>query len=67
MVAAEMGNYLVHSPGGEVRVRAIIVDEIKDAARSGDRMRAIVLKLVLKRYLGEHPAAERREQLRPGS
>jgi hypothetical protein len=67
MVAAEMGNYLVHSPSGEIRVRAIIVDEIKDAARSGNRTRAIVLKLVLKHYLGEHPVAERRQQSRPGS
>jgi len=66
MVAAEMGNYLVHSPSGEIRVRAIIVDDIKEAESSGDRTRVIVLKLILKRYLGEHPVAERRQQTRPG-
>jgi hypothetical protein len=66
MAAAEMGNYLVHTPSGEIRVRAIIVDDIKDAERSGDRTRVIVLKLILKRYLGEHPVAERRHQARPG-
>ena len=66
MVAAEMGNYLVHSPSGEIRVRAIIVDDIKESERSGDRTRVIVLKLILKRYLGEHPVAERRQQKRPG-
>ena len=66
MVAAEMGNYLVHSPSGEIRVRAIIVDDIKEAEDSGDRTRVIVLKLILKRYLGEHPVAERRQQTRPG-
>ncbi len=67
MVAAEMGNYLVQSPSGEIRVRAIIVDDIKEAADSGDRTRVIVLKLILKRYLGEHPVAERRQQTRPSS
>jgi hypothetical protein len=66
MVAAEMGNYLVHSASGEIRVRAIIVDDIKEAERSGGRTRVIVLKLILKRYLGEHPVAERRQQKRPG-
>jgi len=66
MVAAEMGNYLVHSSSGEIRVRAIIVDDIKESERSGDRTRVIVLKLILKRYLGEHPVAERRQQKRPG-
>jgi len=66
MVAAEMGNYLVHSPSGEIRVRAIIVDDIKESECSGDRARVIVLKLILKRYLGEHPLAERRQQKRPG-
>jgi hypothetical protein len=66
MAAAEMGNYLMHSPSGEIRVRAIIVDDIKEAERSGDRTRAIVLKLILKRYLGEHSVAERRQQTRPG-
>ncbi len=65
MAAAEMGNYLVHSPSGEMRVRAIIVDDIKEAERSGDGTRVIVLKLILKRYLGEHPVAERRQQRRP--
>lgn len=67
IVAAEMGNYLVHSPSGEIRVRAIIVDDIEEAGRCGNRMRVIVLKLILKRYLGEHPVAERRQQTRPGS
>jgi hypothetical protein len=66
MVAAEMGNYLVHSPSGEIRVRAIIVDDIKEAERGGDRTRVIVLKLILKRYLEEHPVAERRQQTRRG-
>lgn len=60
IVAAEMGNYLVHTPDGEVRVRAIIVDDIREAQRCENRERALALKLILKHYLGEHPVAEQR-------
>jgi hypothetical protein len=60
IVAAEMGNYLVHTPDGEVRVRAIIVDDIREARLCGNSERALALKLILKHYLGEHPVAEQR-------
>lgn len=60
IVAAEMGNYLVHTPDGEVRVRAIIVDDIREARQCGNSGRALALKLILKHYLGEHPVAEQR-------
>lgn len=64
IVAAEMGNYLVHTPDGEVRVRAIIVDDIREAQRCENRERALALKLILKHYLGEHPVAEQRHKPR---
>ena len=64
IVAAEMGNYLVHTPNGEVRVRAIIVDDIREAQRCENRERALALKLILKHYLGEHPVAEQRHKPR---
>lgn len=60
MVAAEMGNYLVQSASGEVRLRAMIVDDIHEAQSRGDVKRLLALKLVCKQYLGEHPSAERR-------
>ncbi len=64
IVAAEMGNYLVHTPDGEVRVRAIIVDDIREAQRCENRERALALKLILRHYLGEHPVAEQRSKPR---
>jgi DNA repair protein RadC len=64
MAAAEMGNYLVQSPTGEVRLRAMIVDDIHDAEARGDTRRVLALKLVCKKYLGEHPTAERRNLAR---
>jgi hypothetical protein len=55
MVALEIGNYLVHSPEGEFRIRRIILDDI-DAARSrGDHQHAARLKLVLKHFCECHP------------
>lgn len=67
MAAAQMGSYLVQTPSGEIRVRAIVVDDIREAQRNGDIDRAIALKLILKRYLGEHPVAEQRSRSRPES
>lgn len=64
IVAAEMGNYLVHTPDGEVRVRAIIVDDIREARQAGNDGRALALKLILKHYLGGHPVAEQRSRPR---
>ncbi|MEX0960523.1 MAG: hypothetical protein WDZ63_14680 [Burkholderiales bacterium] len=60
IAAAEMGNYLVQSPQGEMRLRAIIVDDIQAAEASGDRPRVLALKLVCRNYLELHPGAERR-------
>ncbi len=60
MAAAEMGNYLVQTPDGEMRLRAIIVDDIREAGSRGDQKRVLALKLVCKQYLAQHPSAERR-------
>jgi DNA repair protein RadC len=64
MAAAEMGNYLVQSPTGEVRLRAMIVDDIHEAEARNDTQRVLTLKLVCRQYLGQHPAAERRGHAR---
>lgn len=65
IAAAEMGNYLVQTPSGEMKIRAIIVDDIREARHHGDIKRVITLRMVLKRYLGEHVAAEQRLKPRP--
>lgn len=64
MAAAEMGNYLIQTAGGEMRLRAIIVEDIEQARVRGDCHRALALKLVCKKYLQQHPHAERRTRAR---
>jgi DNA repair protein RadC len=54
MAAVELGNYLIHTPSGERRIKAMIVDDIEDARRSGNAHRVVMLKLCLKRFLESH-------------
>lgn len=64
MAATEMGNYLVQSPNGEMRLRAMIVEDIQSAEGRGDVKRVLALKLVCRQYLSDHPSAERRGKAR---
>jgi hypothetical protein len=58
IAALELGNYLVHTPAGERRIKAMIVEDI-DAARARDDVRhAALLKLVLKHFIDAHAAAQ---------
>lgn len=54
IVAAEMGNYLVRTPEGEVRVARFIHDDIRAAHHRGDVRHAAKLKLVLKHFVETH-------------
>ena len=49
-----MGNYLIHTPTGEKRIKRIILDDIAAARKSGDIKHAATLKLVLRHYCREH-------------
>jgi len=62
MAALEFGNYLVHSGGGEERVKAMIRDHIAAAAASGDRLRVLALKSILRDYILKHPCCEARHR-----
>jgi len=55
IVAAELGNYLIHRPRGEMAIRRMILDDIEDARRGGDIARVAKLKLVLKHFIATHP------------
>jgi len=55
MVAAELGNYLVHDPQGVPLIKRIILDDIQQALEEGDKRRALHLKLVLKHFVETHP------------
>jgi hypothetical protein len=54
IVAVELGNYLVHAPGGVPRINAMIRDDIQAAERRGDRLHVLKLKLVLRHFIQEH-------------
>jgi hypothetical protein len=60
IAAAEMGNYLVRTPEGELRIKSIIRDDIEEARARGDRGRELALRLVLREYVLRHPACDER-------
>ena len=60
MAAIELGNYLVHTPQGEMRIKSIIRDDIAHARACGERMRELGLKLVLRNFVLQHPRCEER-------
>jgi len=64
IVAAELGNYLISSPDGELCIKAMILDDIAQAASAGDRARELALKLVLRRFIVQHPRCEARHLTR---
>lgn len=55
IVAAELGNYLVHSDEGVPMIKRIILDDIEHATRHNQPKRAAHLKLVLKHFVENHP------------
>jgi hypothetical protein len=57
IVAAELGNYLVHTPGGVACIRRYILDDIDAARTRGDFRHAAALKLVLRHFIEEHAEA----------
>jgi hypothetical protein len=55
VVAAELGNYLVHTPTGGRQIKRMILDDIRDADTTGNAARAAELKMVLKHFVETHP------------
>jgi len=64
IAAAELGNYLVRTPGGEMRIKSIIRDDIGEACACGDRRRELALKLMLRNFVLQHPNCEERHRER---
>ena len=64
IAAAELGNYLVRTPQGEMRIKTIIRDDIAEARAKGDRLRELALKLMLRNYVLQHPRCEERHKER---
>jgi hypothetical protein len=55
VAALELGNYLVHMPGGERRIRRMIIDDIEHARHCGNLRRYAELKSVLRHFCEQHP------------
>jgi hypothetical protein len=64
IAAAELGNYLVHTHEGEMRIKAIIRDDIHAARARGDRRHELALKLVLCNFVRQHPGCDERREAR---
>ena len=62
MAAAEFGDYLVHRPDGEMCLKAIICDDIEGARARGDRQHELALKMVLRRFVADHPRCDQRRR-----
>jgi hypothetical protein len=57
IIALELGNYLVHTPEGQPRIRRMILEDIETAEARGDASHSAKLKLVLQRFCARYPAA----------
>jgi len=62
VAAAELANYLLHTPDGEVCIKAMIRDDIAHAVARSDRMRELALKAVLRHFVLQHPRCEERHR-----
>jgi hypothetical protein len=59
ILAAELGDYLAHRPGGPDIIRRMIADHIAEARSRGDLAHALQLSAVLRRFCQSHPELER--------
>lgn len=62
MAAVELGHYLVRTPEGELCIKAMILDDIAQAAAAGERDRELTLKLVLCNFIDQHPRCDNRRR-----
>jgi hypothetical protein len=58
IIAAELGNYLVHSPSGVPMLRRMILEDIARAEAREDYTHALKLRLVLRHFVETHPDFE---------
>lgn len=55
IVAAEMSNYLLHTPGGVAKLKQMIVDDIRHAQETGNSDAMAKYMAVLKHFVEHHP------------
>ena len=57
VAATALADYLMHAPDGPVKVREMIIDDIREAMEHGKRDHARELLVALKHFTKEHPEA----------
>ena len=62
IAAAELANYLVRKPDGELTIKSMIRDDIAQAAVVRDRERELALKALLRNFVLQHPRCEERHR-----
>jgi hypothetical protein len=62
IAAAELGNYLVRTPEGELCIKAMIRDDIAAAAARGDSLRELALKMMVRNFVVQHPRCDERRR-----
>jgi hypothetical protein len=62
IAAAELGNYLVSAPDGQLCIKRMILDDIGLAGTCGNRDRELALKLLLRNFVLQHPRCEERHR-----
>ena len=55
VIAAEMGEYLMHTPDGVPMIRKIILEDIEAARDAGRTDQVEQLELILKHFIANHP------------
>ena len=55
MTALEYGEYLVHTPEGEQRIKKMIIDDIEHSKESGNVKHTETLESVLRHFVMTHP------------
>lgn len=62
MAATELGNYLAHSPDGDLRIKTMIREDLARAITIGNRAREFALKTMLRTFVLQHPRCEERHR-----
>src|SRR5262245_17931351 len=63
IAAAEIANYLVQLPDGDLCIKAMIEEDIAAAVARADGYQVLALKLVLRNFILEHPHCEERHRV----
>lgn len=62
IAAAELGNYLVSSPDGELCIKSMIRDDMAHARACANRERELALRFLLRNFILQHPRCDDRHR-----